>query len=109
VFDAKYFEFCMAFSSAHDESFIKKSNISFIVNLNYTDTKLECHTKSGLNSGTLIVLKMQLLVEIYPLLGVLNAVLKKVIAGLLLLKSFILEITYNCAKKVMKEKKKSTE
>lgn len=57
--------------------------------------KLSCRTESGLNLGTLIGLRMQLMVEIYHLLGGLNGVLKQVVAGLLLFKSFVLEITYN--------------
>lgn len=58
--------------------------------------KLTHHTESGLNAGTLIGLKMQLEVEIYNLLDVLNAVLKQVMAGLLPFKMFFLELTYNC-------------
>lgn len=87
----------MAFSLAHDENLIKKTNVSLIINLNYTDMKSACHTESGLDAGILSGLKMQLLVEIYNLLGVLNGVLKQVIASLLLFKTFVLEITYNCS------------
>lgn len=72
-----------------------RNQVSLIIDLNYTDMKLSCRTESGLNLGTLIGLKMQLMVEIYHLLGGLNGVFKQVVAGLLLFKSFVLEITYN--------------
>lgn len=45
------------------------------------DMKSACHTESGLNADTLIGLKMQLIVKIYHLLGVLNGVFKQMIAA----------------------------
>lgn len=101
-----YSEFCVALSLSHDVNLIKETNVSLIINISYTDTKSTCHTESALNAGTLIGLKMQLPVEIYNLLDVLNAVLKQLMAGLLPFKKFFLEFTYNCSKTVTPEEKR---
>lgn len=54
--------------------------------------ELTCHTESRLNASTLICLKMQLLVEVYNLLNVLNEVLKQVMAGLFVIQDVFLEV-----------------
>lgn len=53
----------MAFSLAHDENLIEKTNVSLIINFSYMDMKSACHTESGLNADTLIGLKMQSMVK----------------------------------------------
>lgn len=70
----------MAFSLSHDENLIEKTNVSLIINFSYMDMKSACHTENGLNADMLIGLKMQSMVKIYHLLGVLNCVLKRMIA-----------------------------
>lgn len=72
VFNVRYLDFCMTFSFVHDENLIKKTNISLIINPNYADMKTACHTESGLNSGILNGLKVQLIIESGHLLDALH-------------------------------------